>query len=209
MFLALLRREIEDYAYGLIGSLVCGLFFAVMILLLCPEVTPEYAHIYQVLLFVLPVFAVGAGTMGATQMVNDRRTGTLAFLLTSRPAWTHILAAKWMAGLLGILTGMLPVVAATHIAFDRWTRLVPLDITLLHDMLLCIFWTALASYALGARITLKESKSATLRAVLATLGIVLSIVLIKGVGFGAHIAFLILAVAALVDLGYRLRERAW
>jgi hypothetical protein len=209
MFLALLRREIEDYGFCFLGSLITGLCFALMIWLLRPEVTPEYTDVYAILLGALPVFAIGAGICGAAQMFNDRRTGMLTFLATLHSTWIHILVAKWIAGVLCILVGLLPIIVAAYGVFSRWTRLFPLDLTLLHHSLLCIFWAAMAGYALGARLILKERKVAILVGILAALALLFSIVLIKGITLATQIWFLVLAIAGLTELAYRLRERAW
>jgi TM2 domain-containing membrane protein YozV len=192
---ALIKREIQDHIAYFIGAAVLS---AILVALLIPAMYSDPVERPVFIGLSLPVILaliIGCAGMGVTQMYLDRTRKISALLSTLAVSRNRILLARIIAGILAILTVLLPL-TVTAVVFRRLLLPpIPIYSGLIFDISVVAFLTGFACYCLGLQTGWTSNKiTPTLGALLLTC-VLVSLIPVKG--FGLHIkAILVLFIVA-------------
>jgi len=198
----LIKREIQDNIAYFIGAAVLS---AILVALLIPVMYSDPVERPVFIGLSLPVILaliIGCAGMGVTQMYLDRTRKISALLSTLAVSRNRILLARIIAGILAILTVLLPL-TVTAVVFRRLLLPpIPIYSGLIFDISVVAFLTGFACYCLGLQTGWTSSKiTPTLGALLLTC-VLVSLIPVKG--FGLHIkAILVLFIVASLTRTWR------
>jgi hypothetical protein len=191
--LTLIRREILDHIVYFIAAVV---FSAILIVLLTAAAyhfgSSESAVFVALSIPMLVILVLGFSAMGVTQMYLDRNRRISAFLSVLPVTRSRILAARIIAGLLAILTVLVPVTIASIVLCGLFASPIPIFADYVTDILTTIFLMVLACYCLGLLTGWTANKITPTFGALGLNLVLVSLVFIKG--FGPDIKFLLLLV---------------
>ena len=181
---ALIKREIRDHLIFFFSAFILsGILVGFSISLLY-----EYRYIDSVAeqmaawIVIVSIVILGFFAMGAVQMYIDRTRRISAFISTLPVSRSRILLAKLIAGMLAILTLLLPLLIAVIILFRLLSPPIPLFGGIIVEVFTGYFLTALACYCIGLQTGSKTGKpGAALSGLVLTL-ILISLISIKGFG---------------------------
>ncbi len=192
--LTLIRREILDHIVYFIAAVV----FSAILIALLTAATYNLDDLDGSAVFVglsipmLVILVLGFSAMGVTQMYLDRNRRISAFLLVLPVTRSRILGARIIAGLLAILTVLLPVTIASIVLVSILAPPIPIFADYIADIFTTVFLMVLACYCLGLLTGWTANKITPTFGALGLNLVLVSLVFIKG--FGPDIKFLLVLV---------------
>ena len=191
--LTLIRREILDHIVYFIAAVV---FSAILIALLTAATyyfdRNGSATLVALSIPMLVILVLGFSAMGVTQMYLDRNRRISAFLSALPVTRSRILAARIIAGLLAILTVLVPLTIAAIVLGRLFAPPIPIFTGYITDILTTIFLMVFACYCLGLLTGWTANKITPTFGALGLNLVLVSLVFVKG--FGPDIKFLLLLV---------------
>ena len=191
--LTLIRREIRDHIIYFIAAVV---FSTILIALLIAATyhfdESEYAVYVALSVPMLVILVLGFSAMGVTQMYLDRNRRISAFLSALPVTRSRILTARIVAGLLAILTVLVPVTIAVIVLGRLLAPPIPIFAGFVTDILTTVFLMVLACYCLGLLTGWTANKITPTFGALGLNLVLVSLVFVKG--FGPDINFLLVLV---------------
>ena len=134
---------------------------------------------------------------GAAQMHGDKNEKISTFLSTLATTRRQIMAARMIVGVFVILILSVPVF--TDIALLRtYSRLVPVETSVLIKPLVTIFSVFVCCYAIGLQSGWRTSKIMSLLSSLVLAAVMVLVVVIKGFGFESVLILLLFSIASLI-----------
>jgi ABC-type transport system involved in multi-copper enzyme maturation permease subunit len=209
----LLRREIEDQAILFVLVLIAGIVFAGWMAGAFPSVASVFPtrvpmDVYGVCICLLLTLSVGGGALAGLQIAGDRGRGVSRFLCTLTATRSQILLAKWIAGLLWLVLGMVPTAVVCAILAHRWIQFIPIDTSPIVSLISGTGLLALASYALGMQAAMASRPVWVVIGSVVSAGGLIGLVVIKGFGLHTHVLAGAVATACLVRTWIQFRTVA-
>ena len=199
---ALIKREIRDHRIFFLGAVVLTAS------LIGLSVTALYnnrqidAAVFGsgggVTALVIVVFGLFA--MGSVQMYTDKTRKISAFVSTLPVSRSRVLLAKICAGVLVILTAIVPLAVAVAILLPIKAPPVPMYWVIARDVFASTFLTVFACYCIGLQVGWNSGKVAPALGGLALTCILASLIIIKGLAPEMMIMLSIFIVASLIRI---------
>jgi len=191
--LTLIRREIRDHIVYFIAAVV---FSAILTAhLIAATYNSDWLSDPVYIGFSIPmllILALGFSAMGVTQMYMDRNRRISAFLSALPVTRSRILTARIVAGLLAILTVLVPLAIAAIVMGRLTGPPIPISSGYIDDILTTVFLMVFACYCLGLLTGWTANKIAPTFGALGLNLVLVSLVFVKG--FGPDIKFLLVLV---------------
>ena len=194
--LTLIRREIRDHIAYFIAAVI---FSAILIVLLTAAAyhfdwgDRDGSAVYVALSIpMLVILVLGFSAMGVTQMYMDRNRRISAFLSALPVTRSRILAARIIAGLLAILTVLVPVTIASIVLGRLLALPIPIFAGYIADIFSTILLMVLACYCLGLLTGWTANKITPTFGALGLNLVLVTLIFVKG--FGPDIKFLLVLV---------------
>jgi len=205
----LIKREIEDYAILYVVAAMASCGTAIFTYWEYGPIDPRDSHempqdVLGVLLFVVSGLAVLGASMGCIQMAVDRVARISSFLVTLTPTRTQIFRAKYLAGLLWIVLGLLPILLVHMYTLTERD----LDASLLGSLMLGSFLLLLVSYSLGLRIGLMMRRSLALLVAITVLMGLFMLLAIMGLDMNCFLLLLLVSLWLVLGAGCRFKTLA-
>ncbi len=200
---ALIKREIEDnIVFFLITAifmtmLVSRLVYRVAIGLGGSQAFSVPSSMYKIFGF-FPITFLIATAFGASQMNLDRDKKISGFLATLATTRRRILSAKIITGVLWILLVVLPIAVADAVLLKVFPKAVIPDADFLRNVFITVFLCSLTCYAFGLQIGWRSGKLWPALGVIFVTPILVSLLVIKGIGFETMIILSLFITAAMV-----------
>ena len=190
----LIKREFQDHIIYFIGAAFFSAIFIAASLSTARQSDFKELSILSIGLLATLVI-IGFCGMGASQMYTDRTRKISALLSTLSVSRSRILLARIIAGILAILTLLLPLTLTIVFLLRLFPPPIPMYQGMVSEIFTAVFLMAFACYCIGLQSGWNSSKiMPTLGGLLLTC-IFVPLILIKGFGF--HImAILVLFIAA-------------
>lgn len=196
----LIKREIEDNAVvfilGLAMTLISVCWLATSVAMDASKLVPVGLDrsMYSIFLFLIPITASLATTLGSAQMFKDRDQKVSAFLLTLATTRNKIILARMITGLVWILMVIVPIAATELILVQIFPILIPYPKALIIKLFVTTFLISLSCYSVG--LVTGDSKRKNLSQIVGVIiiAILLTLIIIKG--FGADTAFILIILTA-------------
>ena len=197
--LTLIRREIRDNIVYFIAAVV---FSAILIALLTAAAyhfdLSRSAVFVRLSIPMLVILVLGFSAMGVTQMYMDRNRRISAFLSALPVTRSRILWARIVAGLLAILTVLVPLAIAAIVLGRLLAPPIPIFTDYITEILTTGFLMVFACYCLGLLTGWTANKIAPMFGALGLNLVLLSLVFVKGFGPDINFLLLLVIVACLV-----------
>jgi ABC-type transport system involved in multi-copper enzyme maturation permease subunit len=210
----LVRREIEDQGILFVLVLVVGIIHAGWAggafpsgAAIPPTRVPDQA--YMMFFYLLLSLSAGAGILAALQIAADRNRGVSRFLCTLTVTRSQVLLAKWLAGLVWLLLGLLPVAVVCGVLAHRWAQMIPVDVPAVVAMVTGTGLLGLASYGFGMQTAMTARPAWVVLGSLAFAAGLVSLVVIKGFGLHTHVLAASVGLACLVRTWMRFHAIAF
>jgi hypothetical protein len=189
---ALIKREIQDHIVYFIGAAVFSAVFIIMAISLIHQ-SPKEPPVFSIGLGIPAVTIVifGICAMGATQMYLDRTRKISALLSTLAVSRNRILLARIIAGILAILTLLVPLIITAVILMRFFTLHIPFPMFggVVFEISVVVFLMAFACYCIGLQSGWNSNPLTPSLGALFLTCILLPLILIKG--FGVHIVVIL------------------
>ncbi|MFH1614712.1 MAG: hypothetical protein ABIG61_06485 [Planctomycetota bacterium] len=180
----LIKREIEDnIAYFLAAVVFTTILAAMAIAAYYEDFQGRSIERFQIIsswVIIIGCLA-GACVMGVTQMRGDRNKKVSSFLATLAVTRSRLLTARIIAGILAILTLLLPMAIINGVFMSRNLSYIPNITGMLVKVFAILLLLSFACYCLGLQIGWSSSRIAALAALLLA-GVLIWLVVIKGFG---------------------------
>ncbi len=191
---ALIKREIQDHIIYFIGAAVFAAVFIIMSISILHNYNPrQNPPVFAILLGVPAVTIVifGICAMGATQMYLDKTRKISALLSTLAVSRNRILLARIIAGILAILTLLVPLTIAAVILMRFFTILIPIPMYpgMVFEISVTVYLMAFACYCIGLQTGWNSNPLTPSLGALFLTCIFVPLILIKG--FGVHIVIIL------------------
>ena len=154
----------------------------------------EEAMFWLVIVAVPPI----AGWLGLIQMGIDKTRKVSAFLATLATTRTRILAARSIVGVIAILAIVLPLAAAHVILQLVYPKFVFGAVSLFTRLFITAFLMSIACYSLGLLLAWRLKIYFAVPLCVLLEAMILSVVLVKGLGPQAYILLVLIAATALM-----------
>ena len=196
---ALIKREIEDSITYFIGAAALS---AVIILILVytmywresGETNVQFLTLPGLMPLVLLLFCA----MGVSQMYTDKNRKISSFLSTLAVTRNRILIARIIAGILVILTFMVPWIITVVISLRVFAPPIPLYSDIFIESHSTIFLLAFGCYCVGLQTGWSSGKIAPTLGGLALACVLAPLIVVKGFGVEANVLLLLFIAASLV-----------
>ncbi|TKJ39303.1 MAG: hypothetical protein CEE38_00750 [Planctomycetes bacterium B3_Pla] len=200
--LTLIKREIQDHIAYFLGAVILTATIIVLALSVAYHAGPRNEAINEIIylglsLPVIVILMTGFSSMGVSQMYTDRARKVSAFLSTLPVSRSQILLARIITGALAILTVVLPLAATGMALRYLFAPPIPVFSGMLIDIFAAIFLVGFACYCLGLLTGWTTSKTATALACLALTCVIVSLILVKGLGPSTKVILILFIVACL------------
>jgi len=179
---ALIRREIQDNALFFMGAVV----LSAVLIALAIGTLDSHRWIEKAALdsgagaIVLPIVVLGFFAMGAVQMDTDKIRKISAFMMTLPTSRNRILLAKIIAGVLAILTALVPLAIAVTILLRIHAPPIPIYFTMVIEVFAGTFLAGFACYCLGLQAGWNSRRIVATFSGLGLTCILVTLILIKG-----------------------------
>ena len=206
--LTLIKREIEDNIILFVLACIIVIIFAIVT---ASSTAVSYKRavpigippiMFMVFTVLAPLGCFASAAMGAAQMYVDRNKKITSFLSTLATTRGQIFTARLATGVLWLVVLVLPLALVDMVLLKAYPQLVPIDVGFLIQIFLAMFLVCLACYSLGLLMGWNTNKFFPVLGSIAATPIIISIVLIKGLGLESSI-FLLLVTVALVTRAYQ------
>jgi len=190
---ALIKREIQDHIVYFIGAAVFSAVFIVMSISVIHQYDPKDPPVFSIGLGVPAVTIVifGICAMGATQMYLDKTREISALLSTLAVSRNRILLARIIAGILAILTLLVPLTIAAGILLRLFTLHIPFPMYpgMVFEISVVVFLMAFACYCIGLQTGWNSNPVTPSLGALFLTCIFVPLIFVKG--FGVHIVVIL------------------
>ena len=190
---ALIKREIQDHIVYFIGAAIFSAIFIIMSISVINQYDPKDPPVFEILFGVPAVTIVifGICAMGATQMYLDKTRKISALLSTLAVSRSRILLARIIAGILAILTLLVPLTIAAVILMRFFTILIPIPMYpgMVFEISVTVYLMAFACYCIGLQTGWNSNPLTPSLGALFLTCIFVPLILIKG--FGVHIVIIL------------------
>ncbi len=190
---ALIKREIRDHIVYFIGAAAFSAVFIIMSISVIHQYDPKEPPVFSIGLGVPAVTIVifGICAMGATQMYLDKTRKISALLSTLAVSRNRILLARIIAGILAILTLLVPLTIAAGILMRFFTLLIPFPMYpgMVFEISVAVYLMAFACYCIGLQTGWNSNPVTPSLGALFLTCIFVPLILIKG--FGVHIVVIL------------------
>ena len=191
---ALIKREIQDHIVYFIGAAVFAVFFIIMSISILHNYNPRHGPPVFAILIGVPAVTIvifGIGAMGATQMYLDKTRKISALLSTLATSRNRILLARIIAGILAILTLLVPLTIAAVILMRFFTILIPIPMFpgMVFEISVVVFLMAFACYSIGLQTGWNSNPVTPSLGALFLTCIFVTLIFVKG--FGVHIVVIL------------------
>ena len=197
---ALIRREIQDNALFFIGAVI----LSAVLIALAIGTLDSHRWIEKAALdsgagaIVLPIVVLGFFAMGAVQMDTDRIRRISAFIMTLSASRSRILLAKIIAGVLAILTALVPLAVAVTILLRIHAPPVPIYSVMVLEVFAGTFLAVFACYCIGLQAGWSSHRLVATLAGLGLTCILVTLILIKGFEIEIAVILSVFIVATLI-----------
>lgn len=202
---ALIKREIED---SIVFFLITAIFMTMLVSRLIYRVAIGWGSnqvmgvpsvMYETFgTFPFIFLPLIAAALGASQMNLDRDKKISSFLATLATTRQQILSAKIITGILWILLIILPIAAADAVLLKVFPKAAIPDADFLRNVFITVFLCSLTCYAFGLQIGWRSRKLWPALGVIFVTPILVSLLVIKGIGFETMIILSLFTTAAMV-----------
>ena len=199
---ALIKREVRDH----IGFFISAFVLSGILVGFSISVLYEYRYLGRVVeqmsawIVTVSIVILGFFAMGSVQMYTDRTRKISAFISTLPVSRSRILLAKLIAGILAILTLLLPLLIATIILLRLLSPPIPLFGRVIVEVFIGLFLTAFACYCIGLQTGSKSGKpGAALSGLVLTL-ILISLIFVKGFDAPLVVLLVLFIIASLIRI---------
>jgi hypothetical protein len=199
--LILIKREMYDHSVYFSGAFILS---AIIIMIFIP-ITYNTSGIplsypIGILLTTIVILVIGFTGMGISQMYTDKNRGLSAFLSTLPVTRDQIITARIIAGILAILTLIVPLTITTIILYKLLAPPIPIYAGLLLDIFTLILLTALACYCIGLQIGMAMGILLAPFGGLLLSSVLVLIIIIKGFSLQASFILIIFIIASLIRI---------
>ncbi len=188
----LIKREIRDHIVYFIGAAVFSAVFIVISISIIHNYNPrENPPVFSIGLGVPAVTIVifGICAMGATQMYLDKTRKISALLSTLAVSRNRILLARIIAGILAILTLLVPLTIAAVILMRLFSPSIPMYPGIVFEISVVVFLMAFACYCIGLQTGWNSNPVTPSLGALFLTCIFVPLIFVKG--FGVHIVVIL------------------
>jgi hypothetical protein len=189
----LIKREIQDHLVYFIGAATFAAVFIIMSISVIHRYDPKEPPVFAIGLGVPAVTIVifGICAMGATQMYLDKTRKISALLSTLAVSRNRILLARIIAGILAILTLLVPLTIAAVILMRLFTLHIPFPMYpgMVFEISVVVFLMSFACYCIGLQTGWNSSVLTPSLGALFLTCIFVPLILIKG--FGPYIVVIL------------------
>ena len=190
----LIKREIQDHIVYFIGAAAFSAVFIIMSISVIHQYDPKEPPVFSIGLGVpaATIVIFGICAMGATQMYLDKTRKISALLSTLAVSRNRILLARIIAGILAILTLLVPLTIAAVILMRFFTILIPIPMYpgMVFEISVVVFLMAFACYCIGLQTGWNSSALTPSLGALFLTCIFVPLIFVKG--FGVHIVVILL-----------------
>jgi hypothetical protein len=196
----LIKREIQDHIVYFIGAAVFSVVFIIISFSLISRYDPRKPPAFSIGLGVpaATIVIFGICAMGATQMYLDRTRKISALLSTLAVSRNQILLARIIAGILAILTLLVPLTIAAGILLRLFTPSVPMFTGMALEISVVVFLMAFACYCIGLQTGWNSNPVTPSLGALFLTCIFVPLILIKGFGLHIIVILVLFIVASLI-----------
>ncbi len=202
---ALIKREIQDHIVYFIGAAIFSAIFIIMSISVINQYDPKDPPVFEILFGVPAVTIVifGICAMGATQMYLDKTRKISALLSTLAVSRSRILLARIIAGILAILTLLVPLTIAAVILlrlFTLGTLHIPFPMYpgMVFEISITVFLMAFACYCIGLQTGWNSNPVTPSLGALFLTCIFVPLILIKGFGLYIVVILVLFIIASLL-----------
>jgi len=201
--LTLIKREIEDnmglFILGLVVTLIYVCVLATVVTMNSPKQFPTGLDriIYSIFGSLIPVSAFLAAALGAAQMYKDKNQKISAFLLTLATTRNKIISARIIAGLIWILMVIVPIIITEVILIQIFPVLIPYPKGYIAQLFVTMFLMSFSCYSVGLIVGNNKRRNLSQIAGGIITIIILTLIIIKGVGADTALILIILTVGLL------------
>jgi len=199
---ALIKREIQDHIVYFIGAAIFSAIFIIMSISVINQYDPKDPPVFEILFGVPAVTIVifGICAMGATQMYLDKTRKISALLSTLAVSRSRILLARIIAGILAILTLLVPLTIAAVILMRFFTILIPIPMYpgMVFEISITVFLMAFACYCIGLQTGWNSNPVTPSLGALFLTCIFVPLILIKGFGLYIVVILVLFIIASLL-----------
>lgn len=196
----LIKREIYDNILYYIGALIASGGGIVMVAShpifssSNPGAIAVPPRMYEAVLFLTPILSILSAVLGAIQTSMDMEKKIPAFLSTLTVTRSWIFLAKIIAGILYIAAAFVPLLVGYVLLTVLFLEQLPADMVLLLKVFSVCMLSCLVCYSIGLYMGWSKNKHLRLLSTIAIIPIVLSIMVIKGIGISTVIILLLFSV---------------
>jgi hypothetical protein len=197
--LTLIKREIQDQIVYFFAAAILTAILIVLALSVAYHGRPDgIAFAYTGLSFpVIVILMIGFSGMGVSQMYTDRARKISAFLSALPVSRSQILLARIVVGVLAILTVVLPLTATGMVLRYLFAPPIPVLSGMLIHIFAALFLVGFACYCLGLLTGWTTGKIAPALGCLALTCVLVSLILVKGLGPSTKVILILFIVACL------------
>jgi len=201
--LTLIKREIEDnmglFILGLVVALIYIGLLTTGVTMNAPRQMPTGLNriIYSIFGSLIPVTALLAAALGSAQMYKDRNQKISALLLTLATTRNKIISARIIAGLIWILMVIVPIVITEVIIIQVFPVLIPYPKGYIIQLFVTMFLMSFSCYSVGLIVGNNKRRNLSQIAGGIITIIILTLIIIKGVGIDTALMLIILTTALL------------
>ncbi|MHC4116564.1 MAG: hypothetical protein ACYSWO_03545 [Planctomycetota bacterium] len=196
----LVKREIRDHIVFFIAAvLTAAIAIGVLISAAGDRRYADWEDALMLADFLAAVAVLlGVFGMGAVQMYTDRTRRISAFVSTLPVSRSRILLAKIAAGVLAILTVLVPLLATVTILTQLYSPPIPVYDTMIVEVFTGAFLLVFACYCIGLQVGWNSGRLGPALAGLGLTCILASLVVIKGPGPEIALVLVLFIVASLI-----------
>ncbi len=197
----LIKREIQDHIVYFIGAAVFSAVFIIISISVIHQYNPRQGPPVFSIWLGVPAFTIvifGICAMGATQMYLDKTRKISALLSTLAVSRSRILLARIIAGILAILTLLVPLTVTAAILWRLFTPPVPMFPGMVFEISVTVFLMAFACYCIGLQTGWNSNPLTPSLGALGLTCIFVPLILIKGFGLYIVVILVLFIVASLL-----------
>lgn len=197
---ALIKREIQDHIVYFIGAAAFSAVFIIISISLIHQYDPKEPPAFSIGLGVpaITIVIFGICAMGATQMYLDRTRKISALLSTLAVSRSRILLARIIAGILAILTLLVPLTVTAVVLSRLFTPPVPMFTGVVFEISVTVFLMAFACYCIGLQTGWNSNPLTPSLGALGLTCILLPLIIVKGFGLHIVVILVLFIIASLI-----------
>lgn len=202
--LTLIKREIEDNIVYFLGAVILAtIAIAISIIVASHNNKDALLIIFLVFAVITGISMFGFCAMGAAQMYTDKIKKISSFLSTLPVTRNKIFIARVTAGILAVLTFIVPMIIITKIHIYFLSPPIPLFYGMIPEIFAPIFLMNLACYCFGLNTGWSRTVLTPTLGGLALTCILIPLVIVKGFDLHITIILLIFVISSLIFIWHK------